>query len=105
MAETKTKKRILTKGDVESPNASAIIGEAIAELPSVRADKVTVGTARQYDKKRTHKASEPKASPRSYRFGVSVEKRLNKAKRLLGVKNETVFVEGALIAAFRTLGV
>lgn len=105
MAETKTKKRVVTKINLRVPNASAIIGEIIAELPSIKVERLVEPTVVHYDKKQTHKSTEPKARPRSYRFGVSVEKRLKKAKRLLGATSETDFVEGAIIAACRKLGV
>lgn len=98
------KQRILTKGDLRAPNASTIIGEMLAELPSVKTDGTTVATTAQYKNKGTHKATEPKSKPRSYRFGVSVERRMKKAQRMLGVRNQTKFVEGAVIAACRKLG-
>ena len=98
-------KRIITKGELKSPNASSIIGEVLAELPSVKAERVSSAPTATFKKKRTHKSSEPKAKPRSYRFAESVERRMAKAQRMLGVRNQTTFVEGAIIAACRVLGI
>lgn len=107
MRETTTqrgRKRILTKSELLSPNASSILGQVLAELPPVPADTLSELPA-QFKGKRTHKATEPKAKPRSYRFSVSVERKMAKAQRKLRVQNQTTFVEGAIIAACRQLGI
>lgn len=98
-------KRIITKGELQAANASSIIGEVLAELPSVKAERVSGAPTVTFKNKRTHKSSEPKAKPRSFRFAVSVERRMKKAQRELGVRNQTTFVEAAIIAACRKLGI
>jgi len=95
--------RILLKSDIRAPNAASIVGQYIAELPSVKAD-VTGALPAQFAKKKTHKATEGKSKPRSYRFAKSVERKMKKAQRKLGVRNQTTLVEAAIIALCRKLG-
>jgi hypothetical protein len=108
MREQPTKRggtrRLLSKGELLSPKASTILAQRIAGLPPVVVGEVDILPG-VYPEKHTHKASEPKSAPRSYRFADSVEGNMAKAQKRLGVTNQTTFVEAAILAACLKLGI
>lgn len=99
------KGRLLDKGELLSPKASVILGQRIAALPSVKADDGLGKLPAEYPQKQTHKTTEPKSRPRSYRFADSVEGKMARAQKRLGLSNQTTFVEAAILAACRKLGI
>lgn len=55
--------------------------------------------------KQTHKGSEPKVNPRSYRLSVSADKELKSILTTLGLFNNTTGVETCIHAVAQRLGI
>lgn len=102
MTQANKKLVIITRGELLRSDASVLLGNRIAALPPVQLMAeidIVPSSPANYDSKVTHKSTEPKGKPRSYRFAESVEQELQRVTRKLGIENQTTFVEAAIRAA------
>lgn len=92
----------VTTEDRLAPDASRRLGRLINEVKLPERSGIEVLST--YDKQ-THKASEPKNRPRSYRLSISAEKELKAILATLGITNSTTGVEACIHAAAERLNI
>lgn len=90
-------------GDRTAPDASRRLARIInqVELPK---RVVQPDTVPDYGK-RTHKGTEPKVNPRSYRLSVSADLELKAILKTLGIVNNTTGVEACIHAVAQRLNI